>query len=142
MTADQDLSAATADMAKSKPEPHWPVGLYAPGKYICFCDDCGKQHIAAKRALHCADCTIQRLFNRIANDSAKMDAMVSDHLAAVQAAVAKAVGAEREACAAIIDSNMLCEARDGSEVLHPRTNPGNKTGVAYAAAIRSRGVAG
>ena len=67
---------------------------------------------------------------------------LADHERAVQAAVAKAVEAEREACAAIIDSNMLCEARDGSEVLHPRTNPGNKTGVAYAAAIRSRGVAG
>lgn len=90
------MTAATADMAKSKPEPHWPVGLYAPGKYICICADCGKQHIAAKRALHCADCTIQRLFNRIATDREKMDAMVADHLAAVQAAVAKAVEAERD----------------------------------------------
>ena len=66
----------------------------------------------------------------------------ADHERAVQAAVAKAVEAEREACAAIIDAHMLCEASDGKEVLHPRTNPGNKTGVAYAAAIRSRGVAG
>lgn len=65
----------------------------------------------------------------------------ADHERAVQDAVAKAVEAEREACAAIIDANMLV-GPDGVELLMPRTNPGNKLGLAYAAAIRSRGVAG
>ena len=147
MTADQDLSAATADMAKSKPEPHWPVGLYAPGKYICFCDDCGKQHIAAKRALHCADCTIQRLFNRIANDSAKMDAMVSDHLAAVQAAVAKAVGAERESCASEADALSWEYWGEYKKIMSPHRADPHYQGMSdgaenVAAAIRSRGVGG
>ena len=84
------------------------------------------------------------LFDLVLTDAYRSGQLLTlaDHERTVQAAVAKAVEAEREACAAIIDSNMLCEARDGSEVLHPRTNPGNKTGVAYAAAIRSRAVAG
>lgn len=42
-----------------------------------------------------------------------------------------------EKAAAIIDANMLCAADDGREVLHPRSNPGNKVGAAYAAAIRA-----
>ena len=45
------------------------------------------------------------------------------------------VAAERERCAGIIEANMLCGGSDGTEVLHPRTNPGNKTGLTYAAAI-------
>lgn len=40
-----------------------------------------------------------------------------------------------EEAAAIIEANMLCGA--DSEVLLPRSNPGNKVGFAYAAAIRA-----
>ena len=42
-----------------------------------------------------------------------------------------------EECAKVIVDNMLCDDDDGSEVLLPRTNPGNKVGFAYAEAIRS-----
>lgn len=41
-----------------------------------------------------------------------------------------------ERAASIVEANMLCEPH-GDEVLHPRTNPGNKVGLAYATAIRS-----
>lgn len=51
--------------------------------------------------------------------------------------VAAMVAAAWEAAAVIVEANMLCGDSDGSEVLHPRTNPGNKTGIAYAAAIRA-----
>jgi hypothetical protein len=50
--------------------------------------------------------------------------------------VADTVLAERERCAKIIEDNMLCDWPPGTETLHPRTNPGNKVGLAYAAAIR------
>lgn len=40
-----------------------------------------------------------------------------------------------EEAAAIIEANMLCGA--DSEVLLPRSNPGNKVGLAYAVAIRA-----
>lgn len=49
-------------------------------------------------------------------------------------AAVKGLKAEREKCAKLIEDNMLV----GEEVesLIPRTNPGNKVGLAYAAAIR------
>lgn len=47
------------------------------------------------------------------------------------------VAAAWEAAAVIVESNMLCRNNDGSEVILPRTNPGNKLGLAYAAAIRA-----
>jgi len=59
-------------------------------------------------------------------------------LSSKDAEIAAAVAAEREACAKLIEDQMLCDDTDGSEVLMPRTNPGNKVGFAYAAAIRAR----
>ena len=50
----------------SAPE-QWPIGFYAPGSYACKCQLCGKQHIADKRAVHCADCTLQATY-RILSD--------------------------------------------------------------------------
>jgi hypothetical protein len=51
---------------------------------------------------------------------------------------ANAILAERERCAKIIEDNML--VGDGNEEsIIPRTNPGNKVGLAYAAAIRNGG---
>ena len=55
----------------------------------------------------------------------------------ITAAVQAAVDAEREACAALIEANMLV-GPGGVELLRPRTNPGNNLGFAYAAAIRAR----
>ena len=55
--------------------------------------------------------------------------------------IARAIMAEREACAAIIDASMLCENAAGDEVLLPRGTSGNEVGFAYAAAIRKRSVA-
>lgn len=44
----------------------------------------------------------------------------------------------REQAAKLILDNMLVgDDRKGNERLHPRTNPGNKVGFAYATAIRS-----
>lgn len=36
----------------------WPLGGYAPGNYTCTCFDCGKQHIADKRASQCLECAV------------------------------------------------------------------------------------
>ena len=58
---------------------------------------------------------------------------------AIMAAEKRGEEREREACAAIIDANMLCgDDRSNKEVLLPRGTSGNKVGVAYAAAIRAR----
>lgn len=53
-------------------------------------------------------------------------------------AIMAAKAEEREACAKIIDANMLCVNVENAEVLLPRGNPGNDVGFAYAAAIRNR----
>ena len=45
----------------------WPIGFYAPGSYACKCKICGKQHIADKRAAHCADCTLQATYRSLAD---------------------------------------------------------------------------
>jgi hypothetical protein len=45
--------------------PTWPVGFYAPGNYTCICNLCGKHHVADKRAVHCADCTIQACYREV-----------------------------------------------------------------------------
>jgi len=52
--------------------------------------------------------------------------------------IAEVLQAERERCARIIEDNMLV-GEDREETLLPRTNPGNKVGLAYAAAIRKGG---
>lgn len=51
-------------------------------------------------------------------------------------AIARAIMAERDRCAALIEANMLVEGSNGVEMIIPRSNPGNKVGFAYAAAIR------
>lgn len=42
-----------------------------------------------------------------------------------------------EAAKLILDNMLVGDDRQGNERLHPRTNPGNKVGFAYATAIRS-----
>lgn len=42
-----------------------------------------------------------------------------------------------EDAAQFIERHMLCEDRNGNEVLVKRTNPGNKVGFAFAAGIRA-----
>jgi hypothetical protein len=49
----------------------------------------------------------------------------------------EAIAEERERAARIVESSMLC-GDEHCEVLKPRDNPGNKLGLAYAAAIRAR----
>ena len=72
---------------------------------------------------------------------------LADHNAAVQAAVAKAVEAERDACAEILDNEAADYEADakryrwGSDPHHYRRNKADAARK-YAAAIRSRGVAG
>lgn len=44
---------------------------------------------------------------------------------------------KEEAAKLIIDNMLVGDDRQGNECLHPRTNPGNKVGFAYATAIRS-----
>lgn len=56
---------------------------------------------------------------------------------AMSEVAAELVAAERERCAKLIEDNMLVEPHTGVEKLIPRSNPGNKVGFAYAAAIRS-----
>lgn len=57
---------------------------------------------------------------------------------ALSQALLEAHKAGREEAAKLIEANMLVgDGRDGTERLHPRTNPGNKVGFAYASAIRS-----
>ncbi|MCA0846071.1 hypothetical protein [Salipiger thiooxidans] len=34
---------------------------YAPGSYFCFCGECGKQHVADKRARRCLECAEKRV---------------------------------------------------------------------------------
>lgn len=51
--------------------------------------------------------------------------------------IARAIMAERERCAKIIEDNMLVDWPAGSESIIPRSNSGNKVGLAYATAIRS-----
>jgi hypothetical protein len=41
-----------------------------------------------------------------------------------------------EKCAEVIEQNMLC-GPGGVKGIYPRTNPGNKVGLAYATAIRA-----
>ena len=56
----------------------------------------------------------------------------------ISQALLEAHKAGREEAAKLIEANMLVgDGRDGTERLHPRTNPGNKVGFAYAHAIRS-----
>ena len=56
----------------------------------------------------------------------------------ISQALLEAHKAGREEAAKLIEANMLVgDGRDGTERLHPRTNPGNKVGFAYASAIRS-----
>ena len=56
----------------------------------------------------------------------------------ISPALLEAHNAGREEAAKLIEANMLVgDGRDGTERLHPRTNPGNKVGFAYAHAIRS-----
>lgn len=67
-------------------------------------------------------------------------ALVEEAAAEIQRLRDERLSARAEAferAAQIIDSNMLCEDAAGNEVMHPRTNPGNKVGLAYAAAIRA-----
>jgi hypothetical protein len=33
---------------------------FAPGSYACFCSECGKPHVADKRAWRCLDCAERR----------------------------------------------------------------------------------
>jgi hypothetical protein len=53
---------------------------FAPGSYMCMCSDCGKQHIADKRAWRCLECAEKRV-----------------------GLIAEAVAREREECAAIAE---------------------------------------
>lgn len=55
---------------------------------------------------------------------------------AAEAILAETRKKAMEEAAALIEANMLC-GPEGTEVLLPRTNNGNKLGFAYAAAIRA-----
>lgn len=57
-------------------------------------------------------------------------------LASLPALLAETRKKALEEAAALIEANMLC-GPEGTEVLLPRSNNGNKLGLAYAAAIRS-----
>ncbi len=63
----------------------------------------------------------------------------SDEFPTVARTIMAAKAEEREACATIIQENMLCSDSHGVEVLLPRGGSGNEVGFAYAAAIRKRG---
>lgn len=56
---------------------------------------------------------------------------------ALEDALRNARAAALEEAARLIEQHMLCTAGDGSSVLMPRTNPGNRVGLPYAAAIRA-----
>lgn len=47
----------------------WPLGLYAPGKYICKCAICEKQFDGDKRAVQCLECAVRHL--RISAEAAE-----------------------------------------------------------------------
>jgi hypothetical protein len=48
-----DLAAARALLQKQF--------YYAPGNYSCLCRDCGKEHVADKRAQRCLECADKRI---------------------------------------------------------------------------------
>ena len=60
---------------------------------------------------------------------------VDPEVSIIARALAAAEQRGMERAARIVEQNMLC-GDDVNEVLLPRTNPGNKVGLAYAAAIR------
>lgn len=49
----------------------WPLGLYAPGKYICKCAICEKQFDGDKRAVQCLECAVRHL--RISAEAAEAE---------------------------------------------------------------------
>lgn len=92
------------------PEPTWPIGFYAPGNYACTCALCGKQHIAAKRAVHCADCTIQACWATITQLRADLDA-ANERAEKAEAVAATAYGASL-AWEQILQDDALWAAQD------------------------------
>jgi hypothetical protein len=79
-----------APKGQDAPKRIWPIGFYAPGSYACKCAICGANHIAAKRAVRCADCTLQAAYRTL-----------SDTRNLLTAAQARAEQAEAERAAAL-----------------------------------------
>ena len=157
MTAYKDLSARLAELTRWASSGKW--GQFNPrfmdeAKYAAQRDWDTSHHLSAvfmgerKRICewkHADDAAFAEVLVNAYRSGQLIT--LAEHDAAVQAAVAKAVEAERDACAEILDNEAAdYEAdakryRGGSDPHHYRRNKADAARK-YAAAIRSRGVAG